>query len=62
MAAVPFNYIAIICFLVPDWHSIALKQSQPVSITTPLGWQAHLRRSGAFFDAGQTECLPELLV
>lgn len=44
--AVAFNYIAIICFLVPDWCSIALKQSQAVFITFPLVWQAHLRYSG----------------
>lgn len=42
MAAVACNYVAIICFLASNWCSIAGMQSQIVSITLPLAWQAHL--------------------
>lgn len=42
MAAVASNYVAIICFLASNWCSIAVMQSQIVSITLPLAWQVHL--------------------
>lgn len=42
MAAVACNYVAIICFLASNWCSIAVMQSQIVSITLPLAWQVHL--------------------
>lgn len=41
MAAVACNYVAIICFLASNWYSIAVMQSQIVSITPPLAWQVH---------------------
>ena len=41
-AAVACNYVAIICFLASNWCSIAVMQSQIVSITLPLAWKVHI--------------------
>lgn len=42
MTAVACNYVAIICFLAPNWCFIAVMQSQIVSITPPLAWRLRL--------------------
>lgn len=60
-AAVACNYVAIICFLASNWCSIAVIQSQIMSITNLLAWQVYLECCKAI-DRGQMNVCLNLLL